>query len=366
MDNSNDVKMKEQDRMRKEVLDELNHKGDNVNKNLGEIKSFGAPKQYSNVHFAPEKEQKSKKEQNQTNVDVNPKSKGSLSLLVICSLIVLVCIMLFPTVSKRLSAYKNAQRKPVVKEVEEPEKEYEKITLDSEIVQNLKYPVMHNDRTNNKTYYTNDKLTIGSFSNNDILYNALLDIYEGNMAKYSGGYSGKYCGSNNNKVSLSARYIKMRIENLYTRNAKYSLTDFVVPSNNTDTKYIGAWRYNANENLYVYYGNCGSIAQSNIEYYDIKVPFEATSSDKNVEIYVDNYVAFAVVNKSAKSYTLYKNANYTEELKKGSLKTNDYQNELTDIVKNLDKNNVKKYRFTFTIDNCAYQDYCFYGGSWQN
>lgn len=372
MDGRQETEEEMKDRIRKEILDELNNSNNtSIPNNSQEVQSYGPPKATAAVNFSKSKEAVPQKvEPNKNEVVQNPSpnteygSKHSKVLLMVCSLIVILGIIFFPTLFKKISQLRTSNKKPSVEVEKEKEKEYPKITMESDEYKNLKYPVMHNNRVNKTTYYSLNKLTINNFSNNDILYNALLDIYEGNMAKYKGSYSGKYCGDNAKKVSLNERYLRLRIENLYTKNVKYKLTNFVVPANNTNTKYVGTWKYDSSSKKYIYYGNCGTVPTSNIEYYDVKIPYEVSTSDKNIELYVNNYVAFAMVNKSAKSYVLYKNANYTEEVGRGTLTTTNYQNELNNIVSKLDKNKLNKYKYTFTIDGCAYQDYCFLSGEW--
>ena len=375
MDNNHETEEEMKERLKKEILEEMKQETKETN-DSNEVRSYGAPKETSKVHFngnevsptpLQEINHTPKEVTNNEETSSNTPKKGgtSMVLIIVCGIIVLIAILLFPTISKKISEFRNSQKKPTATIEEPEEKEYEKITIDSAIVQKLKYPVMHNDRTNKNTYYSKDKLTIGNFSNNDILYNALLDMPDVFILKYNGKYSGKFCGSTANKASIEGRYFKLRIENLYTRNAKYSLTNFSVPTNSTNTKYVGTWKYDAKSDTFVYYGNCGKVTTSNIEYYDIKVPYEASSSEKNVEIYVDNHVAFAIVNRSTKAYILYKNADYTEEITRGTLTTTNYQQELTNVVKALGKDKTKDYRYTFTIEDCAYQDYCFLSGEYK-
>lgn len=360
------------ERLRKEILDELNGAKPKADEPKAAV-SYGMKKSSTvsfnkdmNTNVSSSSEQNFIPSKEDLPEEETESSLFSKFILLVCGILIIIAVFFFPTIFEKAKNYKNSQKKVSIEIEEPPAKEYEKITLEHNLVKGLKYPVMHNDRTNKYTYYSKDNITIASFSNNDILYNALLDIYEGNMGKYKGKYSGKYCGANNNmKVAFDARYLKMRIENLYTRNAKYKLTNIYVPTNNTDTKYVGTWKYDAKNAKFIYYGNCNKVPTSNIEYYDIKVPIEASSSDKNIEIYVTNYVAFAVINKQNKTYTLYKDAAYTEKLTSGVLTTNNYQTELTKIVTDFTKENtINKYKYTFTIKDCAYQDYCFLRGEW--
>lgn len=364
----------EKDQMRKEILDELNTKGrENPNSGSETIQAFGQTKKKSTVSFNKKEEEPSLEAIDDDAipaleaVDVAPKqpvSKKSKILFGVCLVIVIVAIACFPFIYDKandiIAKIGNTDYIPVPKE---PEKQYEKITMDSEIFKNLKYPTMHNDPTTEDTYYSRDKITTNDFTNNDLLYRALLDVLEGNMAPYSGKYSGKYCGTGATKVSLDADYLELRLQGLFTRNINYTLTDFTVPINRADTKYVGTWKYDAKNQRFIYYG-CGTKAKANLVYYDISVPYEVSTSDKNVNLYVDSYVAFAVVNATNRDYILYKDAAYTEELAKGTLKTNDFEEELKAVVNDMEKKDINKYKYTYTIDGCPYLDYCFASGEW--
>lgn len=363
--NIEETEEQKKDRMRKEILDDLNNNSYKNNKNInGEIQSFGPPKKRAKVNFSKDKEGSinSKDE----SVTQSPSSSGGSNklLLLICSIIVIVSIFFFPKISKAIEKYRNSRVKITVDVEEVKEKEYPKLTLESEETSNLKYPIMHVDNSVKATYHSKESVKVSDFSNNDILYNALADAYEGNMAKYTGSYNGNYCGSSANKVSINARYLELRIENLYNRKTNYTFKDFVVPVTSTKTKYVGTWKYNQSTDTYIYYGDCSKTTIPNVLYYDIRVPYEANSSDKNIELYVYNYLVFAMVNKTNNTYTIYSDANYTKELSRGTLTTNDYETELTNIVKNTSKDNMNKYKYTFSIVNCAYQDYCFVSGEW--
>ena len=261
MDKNNETEEQLKERLRKEILEELNNENLKAEKEKEVAPSFSIPKKTNPVSFEPKLDEAANDDKVDSTVN-NRDSKSSKLVLVICAVVVLIAIILFPTISNILSKQKSSSRRPSI-DVEQPkEKEYEKITLESEVIGTLKYPIMHNDVTKKTNYYSKDKLTISDFSNNDILYNALVDVYEGNMAKYNGAYTGKYCGGTSKKVSLDARYLRMRIENLYTKKAKYSLTNFVVPANSKSTKYVGTWKYDKAKAKYIYYGNCGTTPTS--------------------------------------------------------------------------------------------------------
>ena len=103
--------------------------------------------------------------------------KGTIVLIIVCVIIVIVGIISMPNIYKMLNTSgvnisdNNKEKKDSnVKE---------EITMDSEIVNTLVYPVMHNDVSVIDNYYKNNNITVADLSNNDILYNAFLNIYSG-------------------------------------------------------------------------------------------------------------------------------------------------------------------------------------------
>ena len=363
MDNK-ETELEKKDRERKEILDELNNNS-NVNADVDtNIQAFGQAKKKSVVSF--NKEEQKKDEPDFSSIVAKPTADNSktTTILLVGLVVAVIFVIFMPLIREKIRDYGLSKKKVNVEVKKEEQKTvYEEINLNSEVVTKLKYPIMHNDKNNKTTYYSKDRITISNFSNNDILYNALVDIYTGNMAKYTGKYNGKFCGGAN-KVSLDARYIKLRIENLYTKKAKYTLTDFVVPANNTKTKYVGTWKYDRVNDKYIYYGNCNAVKNATVQYYDVKVPYEASSSDKNIEIYVKNYVGFAAVNPTNRAFILYKDSAYTEEVTRGTLDSSNIESELAKLVSS-NKDKFKTYKYTFSIVDCAYQDYCFISGSWE-
>lgn len=344
----------DKDKMRKDILDELNG-SNSSNVVMNDAQIFGQ-KQKSKVDFSRVKEQP--KEVVEEPIVIN--FKQSKVLLCVCIVLLACGILLIPKINKYTDELKNKQKKVEVEEVKKEEKKVEKITLKSKEVENLKYPVMHNDSTNKVTYYSKDKINVSSFSNNDILYNAFIDIYTGHFVSYNGAYAGAHC--NSKKVEFNARYMKLRINNMFSKDVNYKLTNFTVPSTNKSSSYTGLWKYDSKRDTYVYYGDCDKKS-STVEYLDIKVPYDANGNKTNSEIYVYNYVAFAVVNKTTKAYNLYSDAAYTNKIDSGVLTTNNYEKELTGILNNK-KESVSKYKYTFSVVNCAFNDYCFFSGEW--
>lgn len=361
MDNKfEETEQEKKDKMRKEILDELNNNS-NINSTVdSNIQAFGRTKKQTAVNFNRKEESDDVQVNNK---EVNQPTGGNKGLLIICAIVIIVAVICFPFISKKIDdiKYKSKPDESIVSNKQE-EKVYYKITLESDEVQNLKYPVMHIDNENKNTYYSKDKVSISDFNNKDILYNALIQVYSGSFEKYNGSYNGNFCGGNN-KVAVDQQYLKLRIENSYTKNLDYKNEDFSVPVSSDKTKYVGTWKYDATNKRYVYYGNCGA-KKSNTLYYDIQVPYDANSSDKNIEIYVYSNLAFVTVDSSNNSYVVYSDYNYSKEITKGTLKTNDYEKELESIVKAMSKDSLGKYKYTYTIKDCPYQDYCFISGEW--
>ena len=70
------------------------------------------------------------------------------------------------------------------------------------------------------SYYQLDSVEITKFSNNDILYNAFLDIYDGYLVDHNN------VGCSNNSKEFDATYLSSRIKNIIGRNTEYTLEDF--------------------------------------------------------------------------------------------------------------------------------------------
>lgn len=358
MDYNNQSEQEKKDQMRKQILDELNNNSMKNDKYVdSNIQAFGQTKKKSQVNFNREVE-------NNYESQSYEGTEGGTNklLLLVCAVIVFAVILSFPRISKMISEYKSSQKKTTIQVEKEEEKVYEKFKLDDDVVVEAKYPIMHIDNATKTTYHSYDKVTYKDFSNNDLLYNGLAKIDERNMGTYNGNYNGTYCGGSSKKA-IDARYFKLRIEHMFTKNANYKYADFKVPTNNSGTTYDGIWKYDSKSDKFIYYGDCNATS-SDVLYYDIKVPYEVDSSDKNIEMYIYNYVVFATVNISNSSYTLYSDANYTNQISSGKLSTKNYETELTSVVSNLSKDSMSKYKYTFTIVDCPYQDYCFISGEW--
>ena len=71
------------------------------------------------------------------------------------------------------------------------------------------------------------------------------------------------------------------------------------------------------------------------------------------------YVGFAKVVDN--NYTIYSDANMTNELTKGTFTTLE---DLNTVFKNINKENKKIYKYTFKNTLCSYNEYCLYEGKW--
>lgn len=369
------VELDKKDQMRKDILDELNNNS-NVNVSIdNNIQSFGPPKK-SKVSFSNAEEQVPKKDNNKNTNNVKEEkteeskeiiNKKGVGLVVAIVLIAVVGILLFPVINNQIAKLRNS-KKVDIKIEEPPKQEYPEITLKSEEVKNLKFPIMHVNNATKNTHYKDDRITVSSFSNAEILYNALADVYSGFVDRYKGAYDGKFCAKASQAVSIDSRYIKLRIEDIFGKQVNYKYDNLTIPVSSFETDYVGTWKYNRSKDKFIYHGDCSNSQVSQYLYYDIRVPYEANSDEKNTEIYVYDYVAFAFVNRSNNAYILYSDNNYTNEISRGILttNTNKYEEELTSIVNKIDKSNLKKYKNTFTVHNCSYSDrYCFLSGEWQ-
>ena len=221
--------------------------------------------------------------------------KGTIVLIIVCVIIVIVGIISMPNIYKMLNTSgvnisdNNKEKKDSnVKE---------EITMDSEIVNTLVYPVMHNDVSVIDNYYKNNNITVADLSNNDILYNAFLNIYSGYI-------------TNDGIVSFDSNYLISRIENMFGPKTGYNLIDFTVPSGSF-SEYTGVFKYDAGSKKYVF----NKIDyNSRVIYYDVKKMYDASSPNENT-INTSFNIAFVKIENNR--YTLYRDYNYTEEISNG-------------------------------------------------
>ena len=283
--------------------------------------------------------------------------------LILILIVVIGGVYFIPTIQKAISKPKT-EKTTVEKKKEVTKDPKEDYTWDSKLVKNIKLPVMRNDINSSNSYYLNDSMTITSFNNNDILYNAFIDVYPGNIGFYSGTYNGFFCGTENQKRELNAKYIDARIKNLFTKNTKYTHTDFYVPLS-SGSAYYGLWVYNPNSYSYIYYGECNPQGITGDIYYDILVEDKIETSKDYKTAYLTYNIGFAKV--LGDRYELYRDPNYTELLMSDTLKTADHETEIKAAFKEFLKDHkVDKYKYTYSTKECSYADLCYISGEWVN
>lgn len=350
----------EKEKMRKEILDELNGKKEEKKMEDAPYVSYGMKKKVVNFDIDYDKKD------NEQPV-VEPPKKSSVIMLVVCSAIALVGILLFPVISDKINKMKIEKENKKIHENKKEEKKpeevkYEKLTMESAKVKNLVYPVYHVNSESKATYYSKDKMELKNFTNNDLLYNAFINFANIYFEAYKGGYNGKSCASA--KVFVSSRYFNIVVKNYMTKDANVKNTDLVIPSYNPNTAYTGIWKYNSSNDSYIYYGDCGKKNASTL-YYDLRSMYSVDSTEKNTELYSYNYIGYATVDTKAKQYVIYSDSGYTKKVTSGTLTSNNYQSELNNIFNGLqNKNNFNKYKYTFATKNCPYNEYCFISGEW--
>ena len=262
-------------------------------------------------------------------------------------IIIVVLVLLFP----KIYGYIESFDLPDINGIEENNKEENKV-VDNETLESIHRPLMRNSIYNEYTYYSLDKFTINDMSNSDILLNAYLDIYEGNMTSF------EYTGNCTNlSKQFSVDYIELRIKNILGKNIKYNLENFYVPED-LENNYKGNWRYDIYNSRFIYDGMCTSNV-SNITYHNLEQLIKAEYNKKDIVVYY--YVGFAKV--EGNNYTIYKDSNMTEAVASGTLSNT---NELNSIFENIDNKDKKIYKYTFKNNLCSYNEYCLYEGMWVN
>ena len=264
--------------------------------------------------------------------------RGTIILIITCIIIVVVGIISMPRIYLLLNTSGVDVSSNNVKGKKDNKKE--EITLESDVVDTLVYPVMHNDLSVVDNYYKNESIKVSDLSNNDILYNAFLNIYSGYI----------YVGDT---ISFDSNYLVSRIENIFGPKTGYSLVDFTVPSG-AFSDYTGIFSYDVTNKRY----NFNKVDSNNsVIYYDVKKIYDASSPNENT-ITTSFDVAFVKI--EGNRYTLYKDYNYKDEISSG-----DYVSMET-LANMLSTLETKKYQYTFRKDTCNYDSYCFYEGKWLN
>jgi len=189
-------------------------------------------------------------------------------------------------------------------------------------------------------------------SNNDILYNAFMDIYEGNMT--SSNISG---ACTNISKEFNKDYMELRIKNILGKNVNYTLDTFYVPED-SNSNYKGTWNYDSANSRFIYNGLCNTKA-TNTKYYNLEELIKANYEDSDIIVYY--YIGFAKIVDN--TYVIYNDANMTNEISSGSFTTVD---DLNKLFKSINKEDKKIYKYTFKNTLCSYNEYCLYEGKWVN
>ena len=264
--------------------------------------------------------------------------RGPIILIITCVLIVVIGIISMPQIYKILNTSGVDDISDANNKKDNNKKE--EITADSEIVSTLVYPIMHNDTSVTDNYYKNQSISVADLSNNDILYNAFLNIYSGYI-------------NNDGIISFDSNYLVSRIENIFGPKTGYNLVDFTVPSGSF-SEYTGLFKYDADTKRYTFSKNDNN---NQVIYYDVKKIYDASSPNENT-ITTSFDIAFVKIENNR--YTLYKDYNYTNEISNGEFTS---MENLENMLNTLD---TEKYQYTFRKDTCNYDSYCFYEGKWLN
>lgn len=284
--------------------------------------------------------------------------KKNLIILFIAFILIGLLIVFMPQIYNKMQEYDTPKvEKP--KNVSKAEnEELEEITMDSDVVLNLTYPIMRNDKYSLDSYYQLSKFSVNDLSNNDILSIAFLDMYEGYLVNHES------VGCANNSKEFASSYLSSRIKNVIGRDIDYTNEDFTVPNIDNDTEYTGMWKYSATTDSYIYYGDCNE-KNSNTIYYDLNTLEKLEAVNENNVLYLYHKVGFAKIinNGFDYSYTIYSDTNMENEIDSGKI---DNIDDINNIYKNLDKESFNTYKFTFKKGLCTYDNYCFYKGEWIN
>ena len=267
--------------------------------------------------------------------------------VVVLFVIIAVCVLLFP----KIYSYLETANLPEIEKSNSKNDEVTKV-VDEETLDSIHFPIMRNSVYESNTYYSLDKFTIVDMSNNDILYNAFMDIYEGNITNSSTAGRCTAIAKEFNKD-----YIELRIKNILGKNVQYTLDDFYVPED-SNSSYTGIWTYDVGNSRYIYNGLCES-RNSDIKYYNLEQYIKAEYEENDIAVYY--YVGFAKVQGS--NYIIYKDANMTDELQSGTFIDMESLNSIFAGINNKDKN---IYKYTFKDTLCSYNEYCLYEGKWVN
>ena len=276
----------------------------------------------------------------------NRKDKNNNLFIIILFFVIFVLVLFLP----KIYSFIEKQQLPKVESIEEKKEEEKK--LDEDVLETIHYPIMRNSIYDSNTYYILDRFTISDMSNNDILYNAFLDVYEGNITP-----SNTLGKCTNTPREINKEYLELRIKNILGKNINYTLDTFYVPED-TESSYKGTWNYDSSNSRFIYNGLCQTKV-TNTKYYNLEQLIKTDFQDNDIVVYY--YVGFAKVVDN--SYVIYKDANMTNELSSGSFTTVEELSKMFESMNNKKKN---IYRYTFKNTLCSYGEYCLYEGKWVN
>lgn len=271
------------------------------------------------------------------------KKNNSLVLVIVIAILGFILFIFLPDIYKwtvKLSM-------PKVKDTTvNQDKSAKEKTFDEKVLNDIVYPNMHVNMYKKDTYYSLKQFTINQMSNNDILANAFEQVYDGYIV------DGTSVGCTTIGKKVSASYLNARIKNMLNENLKYQFTDFEV----YNTKYPGIWKYDNGSNSYIYNGNCNNNGA--VKYYDIHSMVKYIASKDNKKLEIIAKVAFVKVENN--TYIIYKDANMTQELNKGTF------TDLDTLSKKLKSLSANQYKYTFKQGLCTYSAYCLEKGEWLN
>ena len=302
-------------------------------------------------------------QKNKTEAKVENIAPSSNMFLIVILFVVIGGIYFLPMIREAVTKNKTGEPAPASQKKKE-EKEKKNYTWTDAEIKNITLPIMRNDINSQASYYTADKMTITSFTNNDILYNAFINVYSGSIAHYEGGYDGQFCGNDDQRRVLNAKYITARVSNMFNKNTEFAFTDFYVPLS-SGSPYYGLWRYDAATHSYIYYGECNAYGILPPYYQDILLENKIETSEDGKTVYLTYNIAFAIVNSD--SYEVYRDANYTDLLISDTFKTSNHDKELKDVLKEFNENHkLAKYKYTYSTIDCSYSEFCYISGEYTN
>lgn len=282
-------------------------------------------------------------------------NKKNIPIIIVFVLMAVVIIFL-PDISKLIKSKTNKIEVVDTSKKEDEDEKVEQLTLKSDVVLNLKYPIMRYNLYSPVSYYQNNNFKISNLTNEQILISALTDVHVGNMSTYTGDVG----NCTTEKKSIKSTFINSRIRNILSNDLKYNIQDINVFEMQNYSTYVGSWKYNSSIDSFVYYGNCNKTVGS-VKYYDLKELYDVKAENKNYTINIYAYMGFAKV--EGNKYSIYSDPSYQVLITSGAYTNYD---DLNKIFKKLDKKSLKKYKYVFKKGICTYGDYCLSESMWVN